>query len=170
MATFTTNLQEIKMLAAERETENDSFRYFLKSKNSKQVDEIVHELNAVISPQIDCTQCGNCCKSLMINITPPEANTLATQLSMSLSELKEKYIEESMGGQLIMNSIPCHFLEGTRCSIYKDRFTECRDFPHLHKDNFTGRLFGTLQHYAMCPIIFNVVEALKIKLDFKLNP
>ena len=106
----------------------------------------------------------------MINITPPEANTLATQLSMSLSELKEKYIEESMGGQLIMNSIPCHFLEGTRCSIYKDRFTECRDFPHLHKDNFTGRLFGTLQHYAMCPIIFNVVEALKIKLDFKLNP
>jgi len=36
----------------------------------------------------------------------------------------------------------------------------------LHKDNFTDRLFGTLMYYAMCPIIFNVVEELKMQSGF----
>lgn len=103
----------------------------------------------------------------MINVTPAEAETLAAQLQISLPVLKEKYLEESQQGQLVVNTIPCHFLGGTTCSIYANRFTECREFPHLHKDNFTTRLFGTLFHYASCPIIFNVVEELKIKTCFK---
>jgi len=162
-----TNLQHINSLAAEREDENDAFRIFLKNMDSEQVDKHVHELNNSITPKIDCTQCGNCCKSLMINITTTEATALAQQLDMGLPELKEKYIEESYEGQLIMNTIPCHFLTGTSCSIYENRFAECREFPHLHKNNFNGRLFGTLQHYAICPIIFNVVEALKVTVGFK---
>jgi len=162
-----TDLQLIKTLATDREDQNDDFRIFLKNMDTVEVDEVVHHLNDSITPQIDCTQCGNCCKSLMINITPDEANTLSEQLNMKLPELKEKYIEESGEGQLIMNTIPCHFLTGTSCSIYANRFTECREFPHLHKNNFNGRLFGTMQYYAMCPIIFNVVEALKSCVGFK---
>jgi uncharacterized protein len=161
-----TNLSDIKQLAAEKENENDAFRYFLKNKNSGEVDAAVHKLNEDIAQQIDCTQCGNCCRSLMINITSEEATELAGQLKMKLTELKKKYIEESQQGQLILNTIPCHFLSGTKCSIYQSRFTECRDFPHLHKQNFTDRLFGTMQYYSMCPIIFNVVEKLKARLGF----
>jgi Fe-S-cluster containining protein len=165
-----TDLGVIKNLAAERENENDTFRVFLKNKNSNDIDALVQQLNDSITPKIDCTQCGNCCKSLMINITHPEAAALAVKLKMELPDLKKKYIEESHQGQLIMNTIPCHFLSGTKCSIYENRFTECRDFPHLHKDNFTDRLFGTLQHYGMCPIIFNVVEELKERIGFFITP
>jgi hypothetical protein len=68
---------------------------------------------------------------------------------------------------MIMNSIPCGFLSENKCTVYEKRFDECREFPHLHKDNFKGRLFGTLIHYAMCPIIFNVVEELKKATGFK---
>ena len=162
-----TDLTLIKNLALEREYENDSFRIFFKQQDVAAVDKAVHEINDRITPQIDCTQCGNCCKSLMINITLEEADNLAVQLDISLPILKKKYIEESSQGQLVMNTIPCHFLAGTSCSIYENRFTECREFPHLHKDNFNSRLFGTLQYYAMCPIIFNVVEELKGRLGFK---
>ena len=162
-----TDLAIIKSIAAERENENDSFRIFLKNMDGEAVDKVVHELNESIAPQIDCTQCGNCCKTLMINITPDEANVLATQLNLEVADLKEKYIEVSNQGQLIMNTIPCHFLTGTCCSIYENRFNECREFPHLHKDHFTSRLFGTMMYYEMCPIIFNVVEELKSRLEFK---
>ncbi|MBL0359102.1 MAG: YkgJ family cysteine cluster protein [Chitinophagaceae bacterium] len=102
----------------------------------------------------------------MINITSREATKLAEHLNIEMGELKEKYIEESQGGQLIINTIPCHFLSDRKCSIYEHRFYECREFPHLHKNDFSSRLFGLLIHYANCPIIFNVVEALKIRTGF----
>ena len=104
---------------------------------------------------------------LMINVTPTEAENVSAHLQISKEQFKEKYVEESMQGQMIMNKIPCHFLEGTMCSIYEQRFTECRGFPHLDRKNFKDRLFGTLVHYAMCPIIFNVVEELKLETGFK---
>jgi Fe-S-cluster containining protein len=82
----------------------------------------------------------------MINITAEESESLAELFQTDIVTIKEKYIEESQQGQMIMNTIPCHFLQGTTCSIYEHRFTECRQFPHLHKPDFTGRLFGTLMY------------------------
>jgi uncharacterized protein len=162
-----TDLKRIKHIAKEKETENDRFKSFLKQQDVKKIDQLVHQLNEAITPEIDCTICGNCCKSLMINVTREETVALAAHLNLTVNDLKEKYIEESDQGQMVINTIPCHFLEGNRCSIYQQRFTECREFPHLHKSNFTGRLFGTFMYYEMCPIIFNVVEKLKENIHFK---
>lgn len=162
-----TDLNTIARIAAEKEAENDDFRLFLKQQHSEDIDRIVHEINDLITPQIDCTQCGNCCKSLMINITPAETISLAAHLQMDIEAVKEKFVEISEQGKMIINTIPCHFLGGTSCTIYENRFTECREFPHLHKKNFTTRLFGTLMYYAMCPIIFNVVETLKKELNYQ---
>ncbi len=121
----------------------------------------------MVEPAIDCTQCGACCRFLMINVTQQEAARMANHLEMPIADFKNKFIEESLQGQLIVNQMPCHFLEGTRCSQYENRFNECREFPHLTRKNFKDRMFGTLVHYAMCPIIFNVVEALKVRSGFK---
>lgn len=167
LVNLVTDLQKIKLMASAKEGEHEEFRIFLKQQDSAQIDVTVHKLNEEITPQIDCTQCGNCCKSLIINVTPQETESLAAHFETSVTAIKEKYIEISQQGQMIINTIPCHFLQGTSCSIYTNRFTECREFPHLHKNNFTARLFGTLMYYTLCPIIFNVVETLKEKLNFK---
>lgn len=158
--------EAVATIAASKEAENDGLRDFLKSHSEEEIDAIVHQLNEVIAPQINCTECGNCCKTLMVNVTREEAENLGTQLHLSIEELKATYLEESQQGQLIMNTIPCHFLAGTSCSIYEHRFTECRGFPHLHRPHFTDRIFGTMMHYDRCPIIFNVVEQLKIKTGY----
>ena len=105
----------------------------------------------------------------MINITAAESIALANTLNSRVELVIEKYIETSEQGQMIMNTIPCHFLGGTSCTIYENRFTECREFPHLHKPNFTARLFGTLQYYPMCPINFNLIESLKEELVFTVS-
>ena len=154
-------------MANNRLEENDAFRVFLKNRDSDFIDKIVFGLNAKVEKEIDCTECGACCKSLMINVTAEEADQTAGKMNLSLSAFKEKYIEESIGGKFIINTIPCHFLKDKKCTIYEDRFNECREFPHLHKPNFSDRLFGTLIHYSICPIIFNVVEQLKIEMNFK---
>ena len=161
-----TDLSKIKQIAEEKQAENDLFRDFLKQQDDEAIDSMVHALSETITSQIDCTQCGNCCKSLMINITKEETIQLSNHLQISETQLIDQYIEQSEQGQMIINTIPCHFLKGTSCSIYEHRFTECREFPHLHKPHFTGRLFGTMQYYEICPIIFNVVEKLKEALDY----
>lgn len=127
---------------------------------------MVFKLNSKIESEVDCTSCGACCNGLMINVTEQETLRVSESLNMSQATFKEKYIEESMGGQLIMNTIPCHFLNDKKCTIYSDRFAECRNFPNLHKPHFNSRLFATLIHYSICPIIYNVVEQLKIETGF----
>lgn len=162
-----TDLKTIARIAAEKEDENDDFRRFLKQQDGEEIDTIVHRINEVVTAQIDCTQCGNCCKSLMINVTTEESVLLADHLRMDVEAVKKKYLEESHEGKMIISAMPCHFLGGSVCTIYENRFNECREFPHLHKKSFTTRLFGTLMNYAICPIIFNVVENLKVELDYQ---
>ena len=157
----------IKVHAELKEEENDAFRKYLKNLNSDELDEKIHKINNYVTPQIDCTTCGVCCRQLMINVTKEEKNKVANHLNISPQQFKDDYLEESMQGNLIINTIPCHFLADSKCNIYENRFTECRTFPHLHENNFKGRLFGTLIHYAMCPIIYNVMEKLKVEVGFK---
>lgn len=161
-----TNRERIARLAAEREEENRAFREWLNRKDGDEIDTIVHRLNDAIAPQIDCTSCGACCRQLMINVTEYDAERMAGHLQVSTDAFKEKYVECG-SSMMIMNRIPCHFLSDNKCTAYESRFTECREFPDLHKPNFKGRLFATLIHYAMCPIIFNVVEELKTETEFR---
>jgi len=123
-------------------------------------------MNETVSEAVDCTACGNCCKTLMINVEPNEVEALAVFLEQPVDKVKEQYIEESLSGKCIINSIPCGFLKGTKCSIYSNRFQECRDFPHLHKPGFSHRLPATLQYFGTCPIIYNVIEFVKRETGF----
>lgn len=136
--------------------------------NEAEVDAAVFALNKIIEPKIDCTQCGNCCKSLMVNITNEEATHAAEFLNMSRPDFDEKYIEKGSHELMIINTIPCAFLTGTSCSIYSHRFAGCKEFPALHLPQFNKRLFTVMMHYNRCPIIYNVVEELKKETGFLL--
>ncbi len=163
---YETNLDSIAKIADGRIEENDQFISYLRDWDNDALDKIAHIINNTVSPAIDCTACGNCCKTLVINVTSDEVAPLAAHLKLTPEETKEKYIEESMAGRLFINTMPCHFLADNKCTIYDSRFTECRDFPHLHKPGFKDRLPGTLGHYGRCPIIYNVIEEMKQQLGF----
>ena len=165
-----TSLEEISQLALTNETENIRFKSFLQQSDNKLIDSLVQELNAVVEAQIDCTLCGNCCKTLMINVTEQEADDLASHKKQSRVEFDRQYLEKSTHGMMLMNTIPCPFLQENICSVYKHRFAGCREFPGLHLPEFTGRLFSVFMHYGRCPIIFNVVEQLKEAVAFPALP
>ncbi|HRH47508.1 MAG TPA: YkgJ family cysteine cluster protein [Panacibacter sp.] len=160
-----TNLHTIAEVAEINTAENLRFKEFLKAYDSDKIDALVFTLNELITPQIDCTSCGNCCRSLMINVDADDAARLSGHMKISSESFYKKYIEQSSQGTLaVMNAIPCHFLSDSKCTVYEARPKECREFPGLHQPGFTGRLFATFMHYGRCPIIFNVIEALKTEL------
>ena len=164
-----TSLSVIAETAIENQEENFRFVDFLKQRNSQAVDEEVQRLNQLIEPKIDCTSCGNCCKSLMINVTSAEADRVADRLQIKRGEFDDRYLEKGSHELMIINKIPCHFLADNKCTIYEDRFAGCREFPALHLPHFTGRLFSVMMHYDRCPIIFNVMEQLKTSTGFNTN-
>ena len=156
----------IAQAALDKAEENDAFRVYLKSMDAGFIDDLVISINSDVEKQIDCTQCGACCNQLIIHVTDERADNIAAQKQISREKFDELYVEKSEGGQMVLNTIPCHFLCDKKCSIYADRFDECRNFPALDQPGITNRLFATLMHYGMCPIIFNVMEQLKVRTDF----
>lgn len=161
-----TDLTFIAEASRKNEAANEQFKTVLLQQESEYVDALVFELNNEISGQIDCTQCGNCCRTLMINVEKEDADRLAKHLHLPVKSFENKYIEKSSEGWLaVMNTIPCSFLHDNKCTVYEARPAECREFPGLHRPGFNHRLFATFMHYGRCPIIYNVIEELKKKLS-----
>lgn len=160
------NLEIIEQKAKEKQEENDAFLGYLKNISTEFLNETVHSLDHTISAQINCTTCGNCCKTLMINVEEDEATKAAHHLGITTQNFKEKFIEEGSSGMMIINKIPCHFLAENKCTIYSARFEGCKEFPGLHLPKVELRMFTVMMHYSRCPIVYNVIEQLKVETGF----
>ncbi len=161
------DLDKIREFAAHRKEENAHFKLSLKTIPIKQVDEMVRKLNEEISAAIDCTACGNCCKQLEPPVDQEELERLAVFKNLNTVSFKDKYIGEEAGTQIqFLKCQPCIFLQANRCGIYEQRPASCADYPHLHQPNFKYRWKSIMANYALCPIVFNVVEQLKVKLNY----
>src|ERR1043165_746488 len=101
-----------------KDHENEAFRFFLKRFDADEVDKLVFPIQELVTTKTDCTQCGNCCRSLMINVEQHELQPIASTLNLSVEDVKQKFIEESAEGQMVINTIPCHFLSANKCTVY----------------------------------------------------
>jgi Fe-S-cluster containining protein len=161
-----TDLSKIKQLATYRINENFRFRTFLKGKDGVKVDSIVHRLHKDIAAQIDCTLCGNCCCQLKPELHEKDIEKLSQIETITPENYIAGYCEKDDYGEIYLKTIPCRYLEGKKCSIYESRPKECRRFPYTDENEFISRLFGMISFYELCPIVFNLMEILKVELRF----
>ena len=154
------DLSLIKKLSKEREEENWEFRFYLKSCDGQRIDKLVHRLYKEISEQIDCTECGNCCRVMSPVFNEQDIDRMSEGLGITEEEFKSEYLKLE-DNCLVFKHKPCPFLKGNICTMYEFRTEECRSFPHLHKDRFAARTIRIVSNIEICPIIFNVYEALK---------
>ena len=159
------DLEKIEELVKLREDKNIEFREFLKGQDPDKIDETVQRINIEISNQIDCTTCGNCCMKLKPFITEQDIKILSQRLNLSQQQVMDDYIEIDEGDQYFKN-LPCSFLKEKKCTVYNGRPEDCRSFPHLHKEMFISILWGVIENYSICPIVFNVFERLKTELNY----
>lgn len=160
------NLQKIASLAEVKEEENFRFRSFLKKSDVKKTDRIVHNINERVSSQIDCTACANCCITSAINMDEEDIKTLSSFLGITEDEFEKQYTTKDEFGDITFEKAPCAFLKDKKCTVYEVRPKACREYPHLHKEEFTTRLFGVISNCSVCPIVFNVFEKLKDEMNF----
>ena len=156
------DLTKIKKLAIEKENENWDFRSFLKGQSLKKIDSIVEKLYQKISLEIDCKKCTNCCKEMQPVLDSEDIEKLTKSLDISATQFKTRFLKKDTESKNYMfKKKPCPFLKSNLCSCYAFRPKDCVSYLHLHKKNFTCRLIGVIENYAICPIVFNVYECLK---------
>jgi Fe-S-cluster containining protein len=163
-----TDLEYIKRMGLEREVENLNFRAFLKQHDMlpEEIDELVHEITDEISSKIDCRKCANCCKQIQPVFDEDDISGFVRGLNVSISDFREQYLyaDEDSTSKFRFREFPCPFLKNDQCTNYENRPTDCRSYPHLYKKDFVSRLWGVIDNYEVCPIVFNVVEQLKAEL------
>jgi Fe-S-cluster containining protein len=163
--------KNIGKLAEKKDDENWEFRCFLKAADieTEELDAIVHKLYKKVADQINCRECGICCRVALPVLKTKDITKLSNHLSLSADELKKQYLvkDEREGGFVFPNT-PCPFFNDNKeecaCSVYSARPDDCCSYPHLHKKNFSSRLIGIVNNCHVCPIVYNVYELLKIEI------
>lgn len=129
--------------------------------SSKEVDDVFHIIAQEEENKIDCTECGKCCKSLQPAFTDVDVKRIQGVCSNVKEFLTEENSKENV---FYLKKSPCTFLKGTICSIYDERPASCADYPHLQLPNIKYRKRSIKDNYMLCPIVYNSVESLLVKL------
>lgn len=165
MTKLITDIETIARMSEQNEDENIDFRCFLKGDldwSDKRLDALVHKILKSVASGIDCTKCANCCRSTSTGLLPDEIERLAVRLGLSIQEFEDKYITTGdFHNEKMIAEIPCPFLNDCTCTVYEDRPSACKEYPHIQKDGFLSRSLSVLGNAEICPIVFNVLEQLK---------
>jgi uncharacterized protein len=123
------------------------------------------ELHEQAFSNINCLECGNCCKNYSPRFKQPDIKRIAKVLRMKEGDFTTKYLRLDNENDYVVKQSPCPFLgEDNYCSIYEDRPSDCRRYPYTDEDVLIKRVTLTLKNATSCPAVFTVLEAL-LKLE-----
>ena len=159
--------EEVERLASLREQETlDYFKSIKKKYKSAVIDKAVHLLYAEIAPKIDCTACANCCKKQSPVFTEEELKPILNYSVIGeYKNLNELLEHDEINHHYILRKKPCFLLKNNLCDVYTIRPASCSEYPHLNRPFFIYRNKSNMSNYKICPIVYNVIEALKNSLS-----
>lgn len=166
---MTTDLIQIKRLGEQKRDENLRFRKFLKPRNVS--ERVLRRTAQSIEEAIDCTQCANCCRLGTAKLQDRDVDRLAKLLRLTSNQFIAQYTTPSEEEGLVLKRTEsgCVFLEGNLCSVYDDRPTVCRHYPHLTQGDWSiqARMWQFVDRAAICPIVYHSLEAFKELTGFR---
>jgi Fe-S-cluster containining protein len=155
-------IADIKSLAFKNKKENATFFRQVGAKPGGKVDQAFQTLHEEVFAEVNCLDCGNCCKSLGPKLNSADIRRICGVLKIKASEFEEKYLCLDEDDDYIFRIMPCAFLaEDNSCKIYEDRPRACREYPHTDQRKMHQVLDITLKNMSVCPAVYEIVERLK---------
>ncbi|HYI96302.1 MAG TPA: YkgJ family cysteine cluster protein [Bryobacteraceae bacterium] len=163
------DLVQIRRLGEQKFEENHKFRKYLKSRDHG--DRRLRVVAQKVEEQIDCRQCGNCCREASAVVTARDVERLAKFIGMKPAQFLREYTDpsEEEGRVLKKTEAGCVFLVGNECSVYEARPHACEHFPHTVRGNgsIASRMWQFVDRTTYCPIVYNTIEAWKVETRFR---
>jgi Fe-S-cluster containining protein len=159
-----TSISSIEALTRSQDAENTQYRHLLGTcdLSAEEIDAIVFRHYRAVSAEIDCRQCGNCCKVFRPMLKEKDINRLVTRLEIPKQDFITAYlVGYKNSGEYSFKLTPCPFLVDNACSVYSDRPDGCRLYPSLDRAGFMSRLDRAFSSCSVCPIVYNVYERVK---------
>jgi Fe-S-cluster containining protein len=163
------NPDTVSQLGAELRQENWRFRSFVQTSaglTPARIDGLAKRLGREAEAQMNCRECGACCRDNCIPLTDDEIDRLAARLNLDNATFREHHITLDEDGVPALDAMPCPFLEDRQCAIYEDRPEPCRGYPYLG-GSFMSRSVGIIERAEVCPIVFDMLERLKEQTGFR---
>jgi uncharacterized protein len=153
---------QFKVQSKNKEKENRKFLSLLKKKDSRRVDDAFHSVHRAVFEEVDCLQCGNCCKTTSPIFYQNDIERVARSLRIKPGDFVERYLRIDDDSDYVLKSSPCPFLgENNYCQVYEDRPKACREYPHTDRKKMVQITDLTLKNTLVCPAVFEMIERLK---------
>jgi Fe-S-cluster containining protein len=159
-----TSISKIEALTRQKEHDDTEYRDLLEDcgLTTEEIDAIVRKHYREVSAEIECPECGNCCKVFRPMLTAGDIDRLAGRLKMPREDFIAKYLNGYRNGEEHYYKLtPCPFLVDNACTVYSDRPDDCRSYPSLQRAGFMSRLDLAFSSCSVCPIVYNVYERVK---------
>lgn len=161
-------LEQLPQRAREKQAENKKFFKSLRKRPPKNLDYVMQELHDNEFESTDCLNCANCCKTTAPLFTNADIERISKSFRLKPQAFIDMYLRIDEDNDYVLQEVPCAFLGADNyCSIYNVRPKACRKFPHTDRKKFHQIANLTMKNVAICPAAFNIVEAMKERLNNK---
>jgi Fe-S-cluster containining protein len=160
------DLPLIASLAEPHWGDNWNFRAYLQQQVPPEtIDAVAQQTYQEVSAQIDCTQCGQCCREVHPYLTTSEVALLTRGLAKEGRSMPTLRQDDETGQQVFCQK-PCPLLKDNRCTAYGLRPEDCRGYPHLDRPDFLGGSVGFIENYGTCPLVFHTYARMKTRFSY----
>lgn len=154
--------QKLIDYAKSKKKENKKFLDRLKQLKPADLDRLTNQLHDEAFEHIDCLDCANCCRTTGPLLKNKDIERLADHFNLRPAEFTNTYLRIDEDHDYVFKKMPCPFLGTDQyCSVYEDRPTACRDYPHTQQRKIIQKLGITYHNTMICPAVAEVVEGLK---------
>jgi Fe-S-cluster containining protein len=159
------NTRDFNKLAADQRKQNQQFYKRLKAKPPRNLDALFNEAHEKVFAETDCLTCGNCCKTTSPIFYQRDIERAAKAVRLKPGEFIDKYLMVDEDKDYVLKQSPCIFLDHENyCTIYADRPTACREYPHTNRKRMVQILDLTYKNTLVCPAVLEITEKLREKL------
>ena len=148
--------------AANRAKDFAANRNFLKRYKSKIDLRQIQSAHNEVFADIDCLQCGNCCKTAHPIFTQTDLKRAAQFLGKREAAFEQEFLQTDAENDRVPNRIPCPLLcADNTCQVYEARPKSCRGFPHTDTKEGWERAELLAKNTLTCPAAFHIVHRLR---------
>jgi Fe-S-cluster containining protein len=163
---------EVKAKAWRLEEQNYKFRVFLKNRaDYDKLDAQFSELHEELFADYDCCKCANCCKAYYITLDNDEVKRISAYLGQTESDFSAEYLTDADADDekpYKFKKMPCAFLQDDgRCRIQTCKPDDCAEFPYTNKPDRLASMLGIIDHAEVCPVVYEILERLKVMYRFR---